>query len=122
MLTEAELVAARRHCGYPAHGAQAPGGGWYFSPAYGALEYRLANLVDSEEVVLRGYVGTIEALEEAVPASADGLDVSEAGSYRRNASELAERIRLLDEWRRRLCAFLGVPAGPGLGGRAQCIV
>jgi hypothetical protein len=36
---------------------------------------------------------------------------------------LTDRIRLFDEWRRRLCGFLGVAAGPALSsGTAALIV
>jgi hypothetical protein len=28
---------------------------------------------------------------------------------------MRERSNLFDDWRRRLCAFLGLPPGPGLG-------
>ena len=116
MLTRAELADARRFCGYPAFGGPAMGGGgWRFYTAYGALEFRLANLQDVEETVLRGMLGQCAALEAAVPAASDTLGSASAGPWERNASEIAERLRLLDSWRRRMCGFLGVPPGPGLG-------
>lgn len=122
MLTEAELVAARRFCGYPVRGAGGNPGGWYYYPAYGMLEYRLANLAASEEAVVRQYLATLGALEAAVPGTADGLGVAQAGDYRRNPSELLERIGLLDDWARRLRAFLGVPAGPGVHTQTACVI
>ncbi len=114
--TEAERTDVRRYCGYPAFGAGTSGfQNWRFYQAYGMLEFRLNYLTGSEEAVVRRYIGTLESLEAAVPAAAAGLDVGKAGPFERNPDEIRERSRLLDDWRRRLCGFLGVPAGPALG-------
>lgn len=116
MLTDAERTDARRFCGYPAYGAgQAGNMGWRFYQAYGALEYRLSNLSGVEETVLRTYLGTIRRLEAAVPCASDHLDTDQAAAWRRNPEEVRDRMRLLDGWCRRLCAFLGIPPGEGLG-------
>jgi hypothetical protein len=32
-----------------------------------------------------------------------------------NRDEVRDRLRLFDDWRRRLCGFMGVPPGPALG-------
>jgi hypothetical protein len=106
----------RRHCGYPAYGADASGNmGWRFFTAYGALEYRLNNLLPAEESVVTNYITVINQLEAVVPCVSDNLDSDAAAGWRHNENELADRLRLLDGWRRRLCAFLGVPPGEGLG-------
>jgi hypothetical protein len=34
--------------------------------------------------------------------------------WKRNPREVRERTALFDDWRRRLCGFLGVPPGPAL--------
>ena len=116
--TDAERTDIRRHCGYPAYGVGASGfQGWRFFQAYGLLEYRLTNLSPSEEAVARGYLGQLAALESAIPATGTRLDTAEAAVWTRNADELRERTALFDDWRRRFCAFLGVPAGPALGDR-----
>lgn len=117
VLTDPEKIDARRFMGYPVFGA-APSGnmGWQFYRAAGLVEYRLANLSSAEEDVLRQYLATINALEHSIPEAASGLDTRSAGGWVRNPVELAERSRLFDDWRRRLCAFLGVPAGPEFGG------
>ncbi len=91
------------------------GGGWRFYTAYGALEFRLANLQDVEEAVLRRQLGQCCALEAAAPEASETLGTATAGPWERNPMEVAERLRLLDTWRRRICGFLGVPPGPGLG-------
>ena len=115
MLSDAELTNSRRYLGYPVHGADPTGNmGWQFYRAYGAMEWRLANLSDSEEGVLRQYLGMLGTLELAIPATGAGLDTGSAAGWVRNPAELVERGRLFDDWRRRLCGFLGVPPGPGL--------
>ena len=116
MLTPAELADARRFCGYPAFGGPAMGqGGWRFYTAYGALEFRLATLQDVEEAALRRMLAQCGALETAVPEASDTLGTASAGPWERNPGEIADRLRLLDSWRRRICGFLGVPPGPALG-------
>ena len=114
----------RRFCGYPAYGA-APTGmqSWRYFQAYGLLEFRLTNISSSEIIIARRYLGNLTTLELAVPATSDNLDTDQASIWTRNKEELTDRIRLLDEWRRRLCGFLGVPVGPALtSGTASLIV
>jgi hypothetical protein len=115
LLTDAERVDIRRFCGYPAYGA-APTGmqSWRYFQVYGLLEFRLGNLSDPEIAIVRRYLGTLTMLEVAVPAASDNLDTDQASMWIRNKDELPDRIRLLDEWRRRLCGFLGVESGPAL--------
>nr|WP_294546324.1 hypothetical protein [uncultured Rhodopila sp.] len=116
-LSDAEKVDIRRFCGYPAYGA-APTGmeAWRYFQVYGMLEFRMTNLSAFETAVARRYLGTLLSLEVAVPAAAANLDTDQAAMWTRNKAEIADRMRLLDEWRRRLCGFLGVPAGPALSG------
>ena len=114
MITEAERTDARRHMGYPAQGAVRPGGGM--------PEQRLLDLTAAEASVLRAYLGTLATLEQAVTDAGAGLDTASAAGWVRNPAELAERLRLFDAWRRRLCAFLGVPPGPALGAGGLLLV
>jgi hypothetical protein len=116
MFTDAEKTDVRRYCGYPAYGAGDAGfQGWRFFQAYGTLEYRLNNLAPAEEQVVRQHLSTLRTLESAVPRAGENLDTDRASVWTRNRDETRDRAALLDEWRRRLCSFLGVPAGPGLG-------
>jgi hypothetical protein len=116
MFTDQQKTDIRRHCGYPAYGAAPDGNmGWRFFTAYGALEYRMNNLSPNEETVTLTYVATIGQLEVAVPMATENLDSDGAAGWQHNRYEVADRFRLLDSWRRRLCAFLGVPPGEGLG-------
>jgi len=114
-LSDLEKTDARRFCGYPAYGA-APVGfeTWRFYQVYGLLEFRLNNLSPSELGVIRRYLATLMALETAIPRSGENLDTDIAAVWTRNRSEPRDRMRLFDDWRRRLCGFLGVPPGPSL--------
>ncbi len=115
MFSEAQKVDVRRFCGYSAYGASAAGfAGWRFYVAYGTLEYRMNNLAPEEEAVVLSYLATLNALEAAVPTASDNLDSDSASAWTHNRYEIGDRLRLLDGWRRRLCAFLGVPPGEGL--------
>ena len=123
-LTDAEKVDVRRFCGYPAYGTTLAGiQSWRYFQSYGLLEFHMTNLSTSEIAVARRYLGNLTLLESAVPAASDNLDTDQASLWTRNKEELTDRIRLLDEWRRRLCGFLGIPPGPALStGMASLIV
>jgi hypothetical protein len=111
--TDPQRTDIRRFCGYPAYGAGASGfQGWRFFQAYGLLEYRLNNLSAAEEAVALQYVATLLNLEMAVPNAAQNLDTDQAAVWTRNRDEPRDRAALFDDWRRRLCAFLGIPPGP----------
>lgn len=115
MLTDQQKTDIRRFCGYPAYGANPAGSiGWRFYTAYGLLEYRMNNLSNAEMAVVSGYLSTLGQLEMAVPAASDNLDSDAAASWKHNRDEVMNRLYLLDEWRRRLCSFFGVPQGGGL--------
>lgn len=113
---DSEKTDIRRYCGFPAYGAGNSGfQGWRFYQVYGLMEYRLNFLSGSEEAVVRQYLAALSQLEAAVPAAAGNLDTEQAAVWTRNPNEMRERTRLFDDWRRRLCGFLGIPPGPALG-------
>ena len=114
--TDAQKTDIRRYCGYPAYGV-GPAGfqGWRFFQAYGLLEFRMNNLSTAEIAVVTGYLTSLAVLECAIAEAGSRLDTSEAAVWTRNPFEVRERAALFDDWRRRLCAFLGLPPGPGLG-------
>ena len=115
MFTDQQKTDIRRFCGYSAYGASPAGNlGWRFFAAYGLLEYRMNNLSAAEASVALGYLGTLSQLESVVPGASDNLDTDAAASWTHNSGEVADRLHLFDEWRRRLCSFLGVPPGEGL--------
>jgi hypothetical protein len=111
-----EKTQIRRYCGYPAYGAGAAGfQGWRFFQAYGLMEFRLNNLAPSELVVVRQYLATLSGLEIAIPEAGANLMTDAAAAWQHNKDEVAQRSALYDNWRRRLCGFLGLPPGPTLG-------
>ena len=115
-LSEAQKVDVRRFCGYPAYGAGAAGfQSWRFFQAYGTLEYRMNNLAAEEVAVVVNYLATLAALEVAIPEASGNLDTEAAASWQHNQQEVRDRAALFDQWRRRLCGFLGLPPGPALG-------
>jgi hypothetical protein len=123
VFTDAQKTDIRRYCGYPAYGAGASGfQGWRFFQAYGLLEFRLNNLSPAEIAVATNYLATLAMLECAVPDASTRLDTAEAAVWTRNPYEVRERAALFDDWRRRLCAFLGLPPGPGLGDGTLALV
>jgi len=73
------------------------------------------NFSTAEQTVTLGYLATLNQLEQSVPAAGANLDTDGAGEWQHNRNEVADRLQLFDGWRRRLCAFLGVPPGEGLG-------
>jgi len=122
-LSDAEKTDARRFCGYPAYGA-APVGfqTWRFYQVYGLLEFRLNNLSTSELGIIRRYIATLTVLEGAIPRSGENLDTDIAAAWTRNRSEPVDRRLLFDDWRGRLCGFLGIPPGPALTRRGISLV
>ncbi|MCM8736001.1 hypothetical protein M5E06_17855 [Azospirillum sp. A1-3] len=123
---EADLIDIRRFAGYPAVGTGVivfpfP---WWFR-YYSALETRLQNLTDAEATVVTTYLGQLRDLEAAIVGAGDNLDTLEAGPWKWNSKEVEQRTKLLDQWRQKLCGFLGVPPGPDLnnsGGGMRIVV
>lgn len=122
-LSDAERVDVRRFCGYPAYGAGASGfQSWRFFEAYGLLEYRLSNMSGSEYQVVRQKLASLYGLEQGIPDASVSLDTSEAAVWKRNPSEIADRVGLFETWCRRLASFVGVPPGPGLATQASIVI
>jgi hypothetical protein len=113
--SDAEKVDIRRFCGYPAYGGTPSGfQSWRYFQVYGLLEFRLNNLAPAEAQTVRYYVGTLYGLESGVPGAGANLDTDQAAVWRHNQAEVRDRTALFDDWRRRLCGFLGLPPGPDL--------
>lgn len=124
VFTSAQLVDIRRHCGYPAYGD-----GAVVFPApwimrqYLALEYRLLHMsTDEGNVVVNTYLTNLTTLENAIPGTSANLDTDVAAVWTHNRNEQADRDRLFDSWRKRLCNFLGVSPGPNFGGPSNSLV
>ena len=121
MLTDAQKVDVRRWMGYPTLSTGYPDtvysipGYWSQPPLL--LTQKLASLSDSEETVLGAiYLTPLASLEAAIVTVGDNLDTDKAAVWERNVNEQADRERLFNSVRRRMCAFLGFKPGPELGG------
>ena len=120
---ESERTDIRRFCGYPVYGMGSAGlQGWRFYQVYGLLDIRLQHLTGSEEAVARRYLATLATLERQVTDAGANLDTDRASVWTHNRDEVRDRARLFDDWRRRLCGFLGVPPGPALGSGGTTMV
>ena len=121
-LTSAQIVDCRRYMGYSLSGnatAQPYRELVYSNSTIGSisLDYRLANLTaDEENVVINSYLTPLNAREQEIQGAAANLDTNQAAVWKRNASEVSDRIALYDYLRRQLCRFLGFAPGPELGG------
>lgn len=122
-LTDAQLVDCRRYCGYGNFGQTVtPASGYRFMTHYGVLEYRMANLTDSETAVASAMLTNLNGLETALWGSSDNLDTAAAAVWTHNKNEVADRRGLYRMARTDLCNFFGVPPGPGLGSPGAMVV
>ena len=80
------------------------------------LNHRLNNMKPEEESILvNTYLENLTTLEAAIPASGADLDTNVASVWERNTQEVSDRMDLFDDWRRRMCFFIGIAPGPSLG-------
>lgn len=124
-LTDAQKVDVRRWAGYAVSGDDDvvvfSDPVYFRSGAPGDLNAltmsgRLDHLTASEETVLVDtFLTPIAALEAAILTAGDNLDTNTAAVWTRNVNEHSDRERLFMSVCRRMCAFLGIPPGPGLG-------
>lgn len=122
MLTDQQTADTRRFCGYPmladtvADDSRDFAYGWVSPGVWQTLEHRLTNMRPEEESILvTTYLANLYILETAIPASGADLDTKVAAVWERNPTQVAERTDLFDDWRRRMCYFIGVAPGPSLG-------
>lgn len=121
-LTDAQLSDARRFLGYQALGTTMAANENQdlvyvrFGMVTMSLYERLTTLSASEESTLISvYLNQISTLETAILGTSDNLDTDQAAVWVHNKNEQRDRDRLFESWRRRMCGFLGVDPGPGLG-------
>jgi hypothetical protein len=127
-LTAQQNTDVRRYAGYPFLGDVAVDDsrdmayGWVSPGVLQTLNHRLANMSAAEEsVLLTTYLTPLSSLEAAIPAAGDNLDTDQASIWTRNKSEVANRTSLFNQWRRQMCAFIGIPPGPSLGNGGSMI-
>ena len=86
---------------------------WRFYQVYGLLEFRMNNLSDAEDAVVRRYLGTLTVLEFAVPRAGDNLDTDQAAVWTRNRDELRDRTQAVRRLAPAAVRFLRRSAGAG---------
>lgn len=127
-LTDAQLTDARRFLGYPIAGTAAPTTDEQdvvyivVGMTSMSLHKRLASLSALEEATVTSYLTQCTALEAALLGAGDNLDTDAASVWTHNKNEVDDRTALLNQWRRILCGFLGVPPGPSLGNGGMRLV
>ncbi|MDY7559957.1 hypothetical protein QN366_04855 [Pseudomonas sp. CCC3.2] len=128
MLTDTQLSDARRYAGYPFRGDLTLGDGldlahgWVSPIIWQTLQHRLTTLRPEEEVRIITFLTTLAGLETDVTGSSSNLDTDQAAVWTHNKNEVNDRMSLYRLWRRELCAFIGVPPGPGLGGSGSTTI
>jgi hypothetical protein len=128
-LTDAQLTDVRRFMGYPLNGTTMTITNdqdlvyGYFGMVVMSLQQRLTTLSASEEsVLINTYLTPLYALETAIFGAGDNLDTDQAAVWTRNKSEVSDRSKLFDQWRRRMCAFIGFAPGPSLGNGGSQVI
>ena len=122
-LSDAQKADVRRFAGYPALGTDTPADdsrdfayGWVSPGVWQTLNHRLDTLMSEAETTLTTvYLPNLVALEQGIVSAAENLDTQQAAVWTRNSNEIGDRSKLFDDWRRRMCAFLGIAPGPSLG-------
>ena len=122
MLTDAQKSDVRRFAGYPlladtvANDSNDFAYGWVTAGVWNTLEHRLNNLRPEEEATLiTVFLTNLAPLEVAIVGAGDNLDTAVAAVWTRNENEVRDRRELFDDWRRRMCYFIGIAPGPSLG-------
>ena len=121
MLTDQQKSDVRRYAGYPLLADQTADDsrdfayGWVLPGVWQTLAHRLDNLRPEEENTLTNvYLVNLAQLEAAVVSASDNLDTAQAAVWSHNPNEVRDRMALFDQWRWRMCDFIGIPAGPML--------
>jgi len=121
MLTDAQMVDARRYAGYSLVGDTLVDDrsdlawGVVGPIQWQTLDHRLRNLSAAEEVVMVNFLTTLNSLEKAITDSGENLDTAQAAVWTHNPNEVRDRTKLYNQQRRSMCGFLGIPPGPALG-------
>ncbi len=120
MLTPQQQADARRYMGYSLLGDTQPDDrsdaayAQVTSGRFQTLAHRLKTLRSEEAVIVISHLTTLATLEKAISTAGDNLDTDKAAVWQRNRSEVSDRTRLYNQWRRQLCFLLGIPPGPSL--------
>lgn len=125
-LTAQQMADTRRFMGYSVAGTTQTIGPQYdivygsFGMVTMSLYTRLTTLSTEEEsILINTYLINLAALEVAILGVSANLDTDRAAVWTHNKNEQADRDRLFESWRRRMCAFIGFPPGKGIGSGAS---
>ncbi len=128
-LTAAQVADVRRFAGYPlladtvTDDSRDFAYGWVSPGVWQTLTHRLNNLRAEEETVLvNTYLTQLSTLETAITGAGANLDTDVAAVWTRNKTEVSDRLKLFDTWRRRMCFFIGIAPGPSLGNGGMRLV
>lgn len=129
MLTAQQMADVRRFAGYPmladtvADDSRDFAYGWVSPGVWQTLNHRLNNMKPEEQTILiNTYLTNLYTLEIAITAASANLDTEQAAVWKWNKNEVRDRKNLFDDWRRRMCWFIGVAPGPSLGNGGTLIV
>ena len=129
MLTAQQLSDVRRYAGYPMLGDTTADDsrdfayGWVSPGTWQTLQHRLTNLRPEEETTLINvFLTNLATLESAIVGAGDNLDTDQAAVWTRNKTEVSDRTKLYNQWRREMCGFIGIAPGPYLGNGGGQIV
>lgn len=120
-LTEEQKMLVRHYCGYTNWGKEPNAGmGWRAWQSNAYLENKMNALTDVECLrVTDYYIPNCQAAEQNIFAVRELLLVSKAAVFTRNPLQLKENIQFFKWYRLELCRFLGIGAGPFLGGSSN---
>lgn len=125
-LTTAQMADTRRYMGYSVVGTTQPINDQYdivygrFGMVTMSLYTHLTNLTaDEESILITTYLTNLATLETAIISAAANLDTDSAAVWTHNKNEVADRERLFESWRRRMCAFIGFAPGPGIASNSS---
>lgn len=128
-LTDSQIADTRRFAGYSVTGTTLPVTDDQdivyvkFGMTIMSLHKRLTTLTSTEELILvNTYLAACTTLEAAILAVSDNLDTQEAGPWKSNPREMAQRTALFNKYRRDMAGFLGVTPGPSLGSGGMSLV
>jgi hypothetical protein len=127
-LTADQMAAVRQHAGYGVVGTTMPinADSDVVYVAFGmvvmSLYTRMTTLTATEETRLGTFLTTLDTLWAAIAASGANLDTDQAAVWVHNKNEARDRTRLYKAEARRMCAFLLLPPGPGLGDGTVALV
>lgn len=129
MLTAQQMADVRRFAGYPmladvvADDSRDFAYGWVSPGVWQTLNHRLTNMKPEEQsILIATYLTPLYTLETAIYGAGANLDTDQAAVWTRNRNEVRDRKNLFDDWRRRMCFFIGVAPGPSLGNGGTQIV